>query len=76
MPIRQWVTSTLHANTINHDHMALTDMFNAAWSPQFRFMTDNPASHVPKPNPQMNGTGLPVQMNGKRLKHFDKGINF
>jgi len=38
--------------TINHDHMTLTRMFNVARSPQFRLVTDNPAAHVPKPNPQ------------------------
>ena len=38
--------------TINHDHMTLTHMFNVARSPQFRLVTDNPAAHVPKPNPQ------------------------
>jgi integrase len=27
-------------------------MFNVARSPQFRLVTDNPAEHVPKPNPQ------------------------
>ena len=27
-------------------------MFNVARSPQFRLVTDNPAAHVPKPNPQ------------------------
>jgi len=37
--------------TINHDHMTLTHMFNVARSPQFRLVTDNPAVHVPKPNP-------------------------
>jgi len=38
--------------TINHDHMTLIHMFNVARSPQFRLVTDNPAAHVPKPNPQ------------------------
>src|SRR5262249_6439447 len=38
--------------TINHDHMTLIHMFNVARSPQFRLVTENPASHVPKPNPQ------------------------
>jgi len=37
--------------TTNHDHMTLTHMLNVARSPQFRLVTDNPASHVPKPNP-------------------------
>jgi integrase len=38
--------------TINHDHMTLTHMFNVARSPQFHLVTDNPSAHVPKPNPQ------------------------
>lgn len=38
--------------TINHDHMTLTHMLNVACSPQFRLVTDNPAAHVPKPNPK------------------------
>lgn len=38
--------------TINHDHMTLIHMFNVARSPQFRLVSDNPAAHVPKPNPQ------------------------
>ena len=38
--------------TINHDHMTLTHLFKVARSPQFRLMTDTPAAHVPKPNPQ------------------------
>ena len=37
--------------TINHDHTALTHMLNLARGPRFRFITDNPASHVPKPDP-------------------------
>jgi integrase len=37
--------------TINHDHMTLTHMLNVARSPQFRLVIDNPAAHVPKPNP-------------------------
>ena len=38
--------------TINHDHMTLTHMLNVARSPQFRLVIDNPAAHVPKPNPK------------------------
>ncbi|MDK2743471.1 MAG: site-specific integrase [Nitrospira sp. BO4] len=38
--------------TINHDHMTLTHMFNVAKSPQFHLIADNPAAHVPKPNPE------------------------
>ena len=42
----------LAVQTINHDHTALIHMFNLARSPQFGLITDNPAAHVPKPNPQ------------------------
>ena len=38
--------------TINHDHTALVHMLNLAKSPQFTLIKDNPAAHVPKPNPQ------------------------
>lgn len=38
--------------TINHDHTALIHMLNVARSPQFGLIKDNPAVHVPKPNPQ------------------------
>ena len=38
--------------TVNHDHMTLTNMRNVAKSPQFRLVTDNVAAYVPKPNPQ------------------------
>lgn len=38
--------------TINHDHMTLTHMLNVARSPQFKLLVDNPAEHVPKPNPR------------------------
>lgn len=37
--------------TINHDHTALSHMLNIARNPRFRFITDNPASHVRKPDP-------------------------
>ena len=43
---------SLAIQTINHDHMALVHMFNVARSPQFGLIHDNPAAHVPKPNPQ------------------------
>ena len=42
----------LAIQTINHDHTALIHMFNVAKSPQFGLIFDNPAAHVPKPNPQ------------------------
>jgi len=38
--------------TINHDHTALTHMLNIARSPRFKLIVDNPASHVPKPDPK------------------------
>jgi integrase len=38
--------------TINHDHTALTHMLNIAKSPRFKFIVENPASHVPKPDPK------------------------
>lgn len=38
--------------TINHDHTALTHMFNVARSPRFKLIQDNPASHVEKPDPK------------------------
>lgn len=37
--------------TINHDHTALVHMLNVARSPQFGLIKDNPAAHVPKPDP-------------------------
>jgi integrase len=43
---------TLAIQTINHDHTALVHMLNVARSPQFGLIKDNPAAHVPKPNPQ------------------------
>jgi len=42
----------LTVQTINHYHTALVHMLNVARSPQFGLITDNPAAHVPKPNPQ------------------------
>ncbi len=38
--------------TINHDHTALTHMFNVARSTRFQLIHDNPATHVEKPNPK------------------------
>lgn len=38
--------------TINHDHMTLIHMLNVAKSPRYRLITDNPAEHEPKANPQ------------------------
>jgi integrase len=42
----------LAIQTINHDHTTLVHMLNVARSPQFGLINDNPATHVPKPNPQ------------------------
>jgi integrase len=42
----------LAIQTINHDHTALVHMLNIVRSPQFGLIKDNPAAHVPKPNPQ------------------------
>jgi integrase len=49
---REDVGVPVSTQTVNHDHMTLTHMFNVAKSPQFRLVTDNPGEHVPKPNPQ------------------------
>ena len=54
--------------TINHDHMTLTHMFNVARSPQFRFLTDNPAAHVPKPNPKNERDRIATTDEWERLK--------
>ncbi len=54
--------------TINHDHMTLTHMFNVARSPQFRLLTDNPASHVPKPNPNNERDRIATAEEWERLK--------
>ena len=54
--------------TVNHDHMTLTHMFNVAKSPQFRLVTDNPASHVPKPNPQNERDRIASPEEWDRLK--------
>lgn len=54
--------------TINHDHMTLTHMFNVARSPQFRLVTENPASHVPKPNPNNERDRIATAEEWERLK--------
>ena len=54
--------------TINHDHMTLTHMFNVARSPQFQLVTHNPASHVPKPNPQNERDRIATPEEWERLK--------
>lgn len=38
--------------TVNHDHTALTHMFNMAKSHRFKLVLDNPASHIEKPDPK------------------------
>lgn len=38
--------------TVNHDHTALTHMFNVAKSASFKLVLDNPAAHVEKPDPR------------------------
>ncbi len=38
--------------TVNHDHTALTHMFNVAKSHRFKLILDNPASHIAKPDPK------------------------
>jgi integrase len=38
--------------TVNHDHTALTHMFNVAKSTRFTLVLDNPASHIEKPDPK------------------------
>ena len=48
--------------------MTLTHMFNVARSPQFRLVTDNPASHVPKPNPQNERDRIATAEEWARLK--------
>ena len=54
--------------TINHDHMTLTHMLNVARSPQFGLITDNPAAHVPKPNPQNERDRIATADEWERLK--------
>ena len=54
--------------TINHDHMTLTHMFNVARSPQFRLVTNNPAADVPKPNPQNERDRIATDEEWERLK--------
>lgn len=48
---RQDRSHPVSTQTVNYDHMTLTHMFNVVRSPQFRLVKDNPASYVPKPNP-------------------------
>ena len=44
--------SPASVQTVNHDHTALTHMFNVAKSTRFKLVLDNPASHVEKPDPK------------------------
>ena len=54
--------------TIHHDHMTLTHMFNVARRPQFRLVTDNPAAHVPKPNPNNERDRIATAEEWERLR--------
>lgn len=57
----------LAIQTINHDHTALVHMLNIAKSPQFGLIRDNPAAHVPKPNPQNERDRIASSEEWKRL---------
>lgn len=57
----------LAIQTINHDHTALIHMLNVARSPQFGLIKDNPAAHVPKPNPQNERERIANSDEWKRL---------
>jgi integrase len=46
----------------------LIQIFNVARSPQFRLVTDNPASHVPKPNPNNERDRIATVEEWERLK--------
>jgi len=59
---------SVSTQTVNHDHMTLIHMFNVARSPQFKLMMDNPAAHVPKPNPQNERDRIATQEEWERLK--------
>src|SRR5215831_20223411 len=59
---------SLAVQTINHYHTALVHMFNVARSPQFSLITDNPAAHVPKPNPQNERDRIASPEEWERLK--------
>ena len=65
---REDVGLPVSIQTINHDHMTLTHMFNVARSPQFKLVTDNPASHVPKPNPHNERDRIATAEEWERLK--------
>ena len=49
---RQDSPLSVSVQTVNHDHTALTHMFNVAKSVRFKLIVDNPASHVEKPDPK------------------------
>ncbi len=55
--------------TVNHDHMTLVHMFNVARSPQFRLVSENPAAHVPKPNPQYERDRIVTPEEWERLRN-------
>ncbi len=54
--------------TINHDHTALTHMLNIARSPRFGLLSDNPASHVTKPDPRNWRDRIASQVEWTKLK--------
>jgi integrase len=58
----------ISTQTVNHDHMTLIHMFNVARSPQFKLMTENPAAHVPKPNPLNERDRIATQEEWEELK--------
>ena len=57
----------LAIQTINHDHTVLVHMLNIARGPQFSLIKDNPAAHVPKPNPQNERDRITTGDEWKRL---------
>jgi integrase len=59
----------VYVQTVNHDHMTLTHMFNVARSPQFRLVSDNPAAHAPKPNPNNERDRIATPEEWARLEH-------
>ena len=49
--------------------MTLVHMFNVARSPQFRLVSENPAAHVPKPNPQYERDRIVTPEEWERLRN-------
>ena len=48
---REDAGAPVSTQTVNHDHMTLTHMFNIAKSPQFRLVIDNPARSCAETKP-------------------------